>query len=240
VPGRLDTPLRLGTEKASPQTIEGLGQAEPNAPPPQVAGRLEAPANETDGARAKESDAAPSSVESLNKQSAPAIGGALAPAEESTPTAAQAAAPSPRADAAQAAAPSPGSPTASESTRALSRLAESVGVDIVSPDTKVRWRIAGSTVQSSTDGGARWETQSSGNVAELTAGVAPSASVCWIVGRGGVVLLSIDGRTWRRVPFPETIDLSAVGATDARSASVSTIDGRTFSTTDAGATWAAR
>jgi photosystem II stability/assembly factor-like uncharacterized protein len=32
-------------------------------------------------------------------------------------------------------------------------------------------------------------------------------------------------------------DLSAVKATDARSASVSTVDGRTFSTTDGGATW---
>jgi photosystem II stability/assembly factor-like uncharacterized protein len=104
----------------------------------------------------------------------------------------------------------------------------------------VRWRMAGFSVQRSTDGGANWETQSTGNAAELTAGAAPSAAVCWVVGRGGVVLLSVDGRSWRRLAFPEMTDLSTVRARDARSASVSTADGRTFSTTDAGATWAPR
>ena len=55
----------------------------------------------------------------------------------------------------------------------------------------------------------------------------------------GVVLLTTDGRTLRRVPFPEMTDLSAVRTVDAggRVASVSTADGRTFVTTDAGATW---
>ena len=72
-----------------------------------------------------------------------------------------------------------------------------------------------------------------------TAGVAPSATVCWLVGRNGVVLLTTDGRTWRRLPFPEMTDLSAVRTVDAggRVASVSTADGRTFVTTDAGVTW---
>ena len=65
-------------------------------------------------------------------------------------------------------------------------------------------------------------------------------SVCWLVGRGGVVLLSTDGRNWRRVAFPEATDLSAVQATDARAASVSSADGRTFSTTDGGVTWVRR
>jgi len=42
------------------------------------------------------------------------------------------------------------------------------------------------------------------------------------------------------VAFPEVTDLSAIQATDARNASVSTADGRTFSTTDGGATWVRR
>ena len=37
--------------------------------------------------------------------------------------------------------------------------------------------------------------------------------------------------------FPEITDLSAVRATDARAASVTTADGRTFGTTDGGSTW---
>jgi photosystem II stability/assembly factor-like uncharacterized protein len=52
-----------------------------------------------------------------------------------------------------------------------------------------------------------------------------------------VVLLTIDGRSWRRVAFPDATDLSAVRATDARTASVSTADGRIFSTSDGGVTW---
>jgi hypothetical protein len=114
--------------------------------------------------------------------------------------------------------------------------------DIVSPDPAVRWRIAGSTVQHSSDGGATWEAVSIGFPAELTAGVAPAANVCWLVGRNGVVLLTIDGRTWRRIPFPETADLAAVRTVDAggRVATVFAADGRTFVTTDAGSTWASR
>lgn len=73
--------------------------------------------------------------------------------------------------------------------------------------------------------------------AQLTASAAPSESVCWVVGRGGVVMLTTDGRTWRRVAFPEITDLSAVRATDARTASVTTADGRMFSTSDGGVTW---
>jgi hypothetical protein len=124
--------------------------------------------------------------------------------------------------------------------RSAAGVAGGVGVvttEIVSPDPSVRWRIARSLVQRSTNGGSTWDGASLPITAELTAGAAPSPSVCWLVGRGGVVLLTVDGRTWRRVAFPEMTDLSAVRATDARSASVSTLDGRTFSTTDGGTTW---
>ena len=122
------------------------------------------------------------------------------------------------------------------------RVAEAPRVEIVSSDPSVRWRIVGSAVQRSVDGGSTWDAVSTGLAAELTAGAAPSAMVCWLVGRGGVVLLTTDGRTWRRVAFPEMTDLSAVRATDAGAlvVSVSTADGRTFVTTDGGATWVLR
>ena len=39
-----------------------------------------------------------------------------------------------------------------------------------------------------------------------------------LVGRGGVVLRAIDGRTFTRVPFPEASDLASVQATGADAA----------------------
>ena len=112
-----------------------------------------------------------------------------------------------------------------------------VPVQIVSPDPSVRWRISGAAVERSANAGASWEAVPTGVATALTAGSAPSTMVCWLVGRGGVVLLSRDGRTWQRVPFPEMTDLSSVSAADARTASISTADGRTFSTSDGGVTW---
>jgi photosystem II stability/assembly factor-like uncharacterized protein len=50
-------------------------------------------------------------------------------------------------------------------------------------------------------------------------------------------LLSIDGRSWRRVTFPETVDLRAVTAADVDNATVTTADGRVFVTVDGGQTW---
>jgi hypothetical protein len=122
------------------------------------------------------------------------------------------------------------------------RAADASATEILSPDPAVRWRILGSAVQHSANGGATWEAAPIGVAVELTAGAAPSAMVCWLVGRDGVVLVTTDGRTWRRVPFPETTDLSSVRATDAGAlvVSVSTTDGRTFVTIDGGLTWMSR
>lgn len=109
---------------------------------------------------------------------------------------------------------------------------------IASPDPKVLWRIdVGRVVQQSTDGGATWITQSTGTSASLSAGAAPSSTVCWIAGQRGLVLLTTDGRTWRRLAFPEPVDLSAIRAESADAATVTTADGRVFSTKDGGKTW---
>ena len=167
-------------------------------------------------------------ADSLNKQAT------VTAAPEMPSPAPAAGAPAARAP---AAAPSPYSANTLDSAAPSRLRAEVAGIDIVSPDPNVRWRIAGSSVQRSTNRGASWEVTSTGLATELTAGSAPSVSVCWVVGRGGVVLLSIDGVSWQRVPFPEATDFSAIRARDARSASVSTADGRMFSTTNAGITW---
>jgi photosynthesis system II assembly factor YCF48-like protein len=100
-----------------------------------------------------------------------------------------------------------------------------------------RWRISGTTLQRSTNGGSTWSPVSTGVTTELTAVSSPSNTVCWVVGRGGVVLRTTDGQSFSRIAFPESTDLSAVQATDAQSATVTARDGRVLTTADGGATW---
>jgi hypothetical protein len=110
---------------------------------------------------------------------------------------------------------------------------------IVSSNPISRWRIGSAgVVHHSTDGGATWQTHSTGVNVTLTGGASPSPAVCWLVGQHGTVLISTDeGRSWQRVPFPVAIDLVSIRATDDKTASVMTADGRTFSTSDRGRTW---
>jgi hypothetical protein len=113
-----------------------------------------------------------------------------------------------------------------------------VALDLVSPNRNSRWRILpGGGVERSTDGGATWQTQSTGASATLTAGAAPAPTICWLVGPAGIVVLSTDGRTWQRVTFPEAVDLVSIRASDGANATVTAADGRTFRTSDGGRTW---
>ena len=85
--------------------------------------------------------------------------------------------------------------------------------------------------------GSTWPAPPSDVVGQITAAAAPSADVCWMVGRAGTVLRSTDHQTWQRMSVPQSGDLSRITATDARTATVTAADGRTFSTSDAGVTW---
>lgn len=124
--------------------------------------------------------------------------------------------------------------------QAAGRLAASdaPAIEIPSPDAAIRWRLAGGTrVERTADAGASWQAVDAGASAPLLAGSSPSPQVCWLVGRRGTVLLTADGRRWQRLPFPEGVDLVSVQASDARTATVTAADGRTFRTSDGGTTW---
>jgi hypothetical protein len=168
--------------------------------------------------------------------SSPAAQGALGGAVGS-PAAAPVSAP---ASARSAAAPAPAAApeaTADSGRRLFARQA-GPATEVLSPAGAIRWRIGGGgSIQYSADGGGSWEAAVSGVSTDLLAGSSPSASVCWVVGRGGTVLRTADGRQWQRVVFPEPVDLIAVQATDARTATVRAADGRAFRSTDGGATW---
>jgi hypothetical protein len=136
-----------------------------------------------------------------------------------------------------AASPAARSPATIASSVALAR-AGAAGTVIVSSSQASRWRIAsGGAVERSTDGGSTWQPQETGATVTLAGGASPSPSVCWLVGPTGTVLLSTDGRTWRRTAFPEETDLISVRATDEKIAAVTTSDGRTFNTRDGGLMW---
>jgi hypothetical protein len=222
------------------------GRQEPALIDPIVAAK---PAERADSARAsgdlrqgdrlKNTGPASSRTETLDAAvSAPAspaipLGGAAFGAQERSAASSTESASMARAASRAAAAP----PVAAQQATSLDALRRQPV--IVSSSSASRWRILpGGAVQHSTDGGSTWEVQSTGVAVTLAAGVSPSPSICWLVGPGGVVLLSTDGRSWQRRAFPEAADLASVSATDDKAATVTTSDGRTFSTNDGGRTWA--
>ncbi len=111
--------------------------------------------------------------------------------------------------------------------------------EIFSPEPAYRWRTPrAGLVERSIDGGRNWTPQATGEPAtDVTAGSSPSRDVVWLVGRNGAVLLSTDGRTWQHRRLPDAADLVAVRSSDATTATVTTRDGRQFSTNDGGLTW---
>ena len=107
-----------------------------------------------------------------------------------------------------------------------------------SPDPQVLWRISsGRYVEMSVDAGTTWRTQWTSPTAHVVAGSAPSIDTCWLVGRGGIVLLTTDASKWRTLTPPADADFGSVAAIDASSATVTATDGRQFKTSDGGKHW---
>lgn len=204
---------------AKPDRRDDAGRAAP-AQQKQLRARDE-DAKERAGARLADKPAAPKSTVAPSRSGATAASRAAEQKQEQKP-----AAPPARAE-------------ELDRLSALGRANEGVVLEVRSPDPAVRWRVIGGRVERSVDAGSTWTGVPAGPV-EITAGAAPGASVCWLVGRGGVVLLTIDGRTWQRVTQPDATDLSGVRATDGRNATVTAVDGREFATTDGGRTWVRR
>jgi hypothetical protein len=111
---------------------------------------------------------------------------------------------------------------------------------IVPPGSNVVWRAGrAGLVEFSKDGGASWSRQTSGVLADLLTGSAPSDKVCWIVGRVGAILLTTDGGAhWTLISSPLSEDLGGIRATDAQHATIwNARHTRSFETRDGGLTW---
>ncbi|MGH9713820.1 MAG: WD40/YVTN/BNR-like repeat-containing protein [Candidatus Acidiferrales bacterium] len=116
--------------------------------------------------------------------------------------------------------------------------AKSAVAVIQTPDASVQYRIAGvGTVERSQDGGVTWQGQILNSNAEILAGAAPSENVCWLVGRRGTILLTVDGTKWDKISPPAKVDFVGVAAADASSATVTSAAGRRYATADGGSTW---
>lgn len=109
---------------------------------------------------------------------------------------------------------------------------------IKTPDPAVLWRIVGEGfVERSKDSGETWEGQSPYPNAHFIAGVAPTVKICWLVGRDGTIVLTSDGKHWRKIEPPVSLDLVGIAAENALVAVVTAADGRKFTTSNGGKAW---
>jgi len=106
------------------------------------------------------------------------------------------------------------------------------------PIARVNWHVlASGQVERSINGGQTWQPVTITPPAIMVNGTAPSSDVCWLIGKGGIVMLSTNGVTFRRVHSPDVADLHSITAIDEFQATVTTIDGRVFTTDDGGDHW---
>jgi len=211
----------------------------------QVAPRTESPIAEERSAPPATRPAAPAS-----EPAAPAKPGRQARGEVGATQAAPPAAPGQTADTVrQRAEEAAGNETPAEKEAAAERRANTFAASAeglrAGPPTAVAptgtsWRFdAAGVISRSDDGGATWRQQAAAN-AGLLAGSAVSSTVCWAVGRGGIVWRTTDGEHWAPTATPADVDLLRIEATDALHATVSAVDGRRFETSDGGQTWRER
>jgi len=215
----LDALTSASADKAAPpRDARMLNEEVTVAPLPARADEARA-RQETDAAAAAKRAAPPAPVAGTGATAAP-VGGA------------------PSAPAAPAAAPPDPATLSRTAERSQTAAFARAPVEVISPSPAIRWRaVAPGTIQSSSDGGATWTASRDGGTEVLTAGASPSASVCWFVGRAGVVLVTSDNRQWNRRQLPGGADLVSVQATDALAATVTATGGRVYRTTDGGQTW---
>lgn len=93
------------------------------------------------------------------------------------------------------------------------------------------------SIERTDDGGASWAMVHLLRGESLAAGSSPATTVCWFVGTGGTVMITVDASVFTHVDVPGRPDLRSIVATDARSAIVTAADGRRFRTDDSGRNW---
>lgn len=190
-------------------------------------------------------EAAPSLAEAPSPPAAPTVAPAPPP-PSSLASAATEAAPARTEAANRLDSGVPPAPTAAAARTAGAAMADLKSLDvaappvpfvIVSPAGDVRWEVRDEGRTVARIAGATRESAALLPPAAITAGAAVSDTVCWLVGPSGAIRVATNGIRFASLPFPEASDLVSVRAEDARTAAVTTADGRVFRTSDGGATW---
>jgi hypothetical protein len=105
------------------------------------------------------------------------------------------------------------------------------------PDQSAGWQVGRNGLVLRRDPDGSTHPQHSGVTTDLTAGAAPSATVCWIVGRSGTIIRTADGEHWVLITPPTGDNFVAVASDSADHAVVTTAAGQNFATTDGGSSW---
>lgn len=108
--------------------------------------------------------------------------------------------------------------------------------DLRAPSGSIRWSVDRGTISRVANAAPPSAPFTTGD--DLRGGMALSDRVAWVVGGNGSIWRTTDGEAWTRVPPPASDTLVAVVVTGPDAATVTTEDGRRFTTTDAGRTWA--
>jgi hypothetical protein len=129
-------------------------------------------------------------------------------------------------------------PAVAETVTSRFKQDESTPIIIPTPDSNILWRVAGAhEIQLSRDVGATWQAQLTETSVRLVTGSAPSSKICWVVGRQGTILRTVDGEKWETVKSPTELDITSVSAQDADVATITASDGRIYETKNGGAKW---
>ena len=105
------------------------------------------------------------------------------------------------------------------------------------PNLSAGWQVGKNGLVLRRDPDGTTHPQHSGVSTDLTAGAAPSSTVCWIVGRSGTIIRTTDGEHWDLITAPTGDNLVAVASDSADHAVVTTASGQNFATFDGGASW---
>jgi hypothetical protein len=105
------------------------------------------------------------------------------------------------------------------------------------PNQSSGWQVGRNGMILRRDADGRIQPQHSGVTTDLTAGAAPSTTVCWIVGRSGTIVRTTDGEHWELVRSPTRDNLVRVASDSVEHAIVTTATGQNFATSDGGMSW---
>jgi hypothetical protein len=111
---------------------------------------------------------------------------------------------------------------------------------IASPDGSVAWQFGSGGAISRSGNSRPWLPLHSGVTTDLLAASAPSNDVCWMVGKSGTIVRTLDGGAhWQIIKPPSRDEFAAISATDSNNAIVVAANGQRFVTHDGGVTWSA-